>query len=125
MLPTTFYGNQKQPLNRYLAYLLPFQFSNLSSKLIPRLRSRKRFTRVRLEVEPEQITLPKTNMEGPKMMVWKRYRDPLKRVILGIYVRFLGCTTFYMIHHFQHTSNIQKMALWKDQFIRSTMVAIL
>ena len=40
----------------------------------------------------------KTNMEGPKMMGWKRERDPLNMAIVGIYFRFLGCTSSIRVH---------------------------
>ena len=41
--------------------------------------------------------LRKTNMEGPEMMVWKRYL-PLKMAIFGIYVSRRGCKTFFFLH---------------------------
>ena len=36
-------------------------------------------------------TSPKTNMEGPKMMVWKRWTPFKIWLFFAIYVRFLGC----------------------------------
>ena len=38
--------------------------------------------------EKKTPTPPKTNMEGPKMMVWKR-RLLLNMAIFGIYVKFV------------------------------------
>ena len=32
------------------------------------------------------------------MMGWKRERDPLNMAIVGIYFRFLGCTSSIRVH---------------------------